>query len=130
MSEQNAEPAKKDSKETMSLGEFLADIRRVKRQSLREVEEATGKDVSNAYLSQLEKGHIKKPSPNILYSLASAYSVPYEILMEKAGYIVKASEREDHETHGRIATFANEALTKEEEEEMLRYLAFIRSKKG
>lgn len=128
--QQNAESVAKDSKDTMSLGEFLADIRRIKRQSLREVEDATGKDVSNAYLSQLEKGHIKKPSPNILYSLASVYSVPYETLMEKAGYIIQASEREDHEKHGAVATFANEPLTKEEEEEMLRYLAYIRSKKG
>lgn len=114
----------------MSLGEFLADIRRIKRQSLREVEEATGKSVSNAYLSQLEKGHIKKPSPNILFSLANVYSVPYETLMEKAGYIIQADERDDDQKHGRVATFADDNLTNEEEEELLKYLAYIRSKKG
>jgi transcriptional regulator with XRE-family HTH domain len=46
----------------------------------------TGKAVSNAYLSQLEHGKIKRPSPNVLHSLAEVYAVPYEALMEKAGY--------------------------------------------
>jgi len=36
------------------LGPLLADLRTAKRLSLRQVEEATGKAVSNAYLSQLE----------------------------------------------------------------------------
>ncbi len=127
MSEQlEAGPVVRDSSNKMSLGEFLADIRRIKNQSLREVEEATGKDISNAYLSQLEKGHIKKPSPNILYSLANVYSVPYETLMEKAGYITNSYESNNDQNH--TAIFANEKLTREEEEELLTYLAFIRSK--
>ncbi|MHC4933777.1 MAG: helix-turn-helix domain-containing protein, partial [Planctomycetota bacterium] len=48
------------------LGTLLADLRMAKGLSLREVEEATGKAVSNAYLSQLENGKIKKPSPSVL----------------------------------------------------------------
>ena len=112
----------------MTLGEYLADVRRIKRQSLREVEEATGREISNAYLSQLEKGHIKKPSPNILYTLANVYSVPYETLMEKAGYIINSDDRSDSEKHGRAATFANEILTNEEEEKLLEFLAFLRTK--
>lgn len=125
----NAEPKTTDSGKAMPLGEFLADIRRIKRLSLREVEEATGKDVSNAYLSQLEKGHIKKPSPNILYSLAGVYSIPYATLMEKAGYIVSAESRSNEDKHGRVATFADDNLTNEEEEALLEYLAFLRTKK-
>ena len=39
--------------------------------TLREVEEATNKEVSNGYLSQLESGRISKPSPHILYTLSS-----------------------------------------------------------
>jgi transcriptional regulator with XRE-family HTH domain len=97
---------------------------------LREIEEATGKSVSNAYLSQLEKGHIKKPSPNILYSLANVYSVPYETLMEKAGYIADgAIENNSPQLGNRMATFVDKTLTKEEEEALLEYLAFLRSKK-
>ena len=46
------------------LGSLLADLRQAKGLSLREVEEATGRAVSNAYLSQLENGKIQKPSPS------------------------------------------------------------------
>jgi transcriptional regulator with XRE-family HTH domain len=70
------------------LGVVLSDLRKAKGFSLREVEQATGNAVSNAYLSQLENGKIKKPSPNVLHSLAEVYVVPYETLMEKAGYLL------------------------------------------
>jgi transcriptional regulator with XRE-family HTH domain len=108
------------------LGAVLADLRTAKGLSLRKVEEATDKAVSNAYLSQLENGKIKKPSPNVLHSLAEVYVVPYEALMEKAGYLLPSE-------HGggrrkRLAAFAIDDLTAEEEEEMLKYLAFLRSR--
>ena len=47
------------------LGTLLGDLRKAKRLSLREVEEATGRSVSNAYLSQLENGKIAKPSKDL-----------------------------------------------------------------
>lgn len=113
-----------------SLGPYLSSLRSVKGLTLRQVEEATGKEISNAYLSQLEHGHISKPSPNILYSLANVYGAEYETLMEKAGYIVAAATREPSAKHGRAATFAVDNLTQDEEDELLEYLAFIRSRKG
>lgn len=109
------------------LGAVLADLRRAKKLSLREVEDATGKAVSNAYLSQLENGKIKKPSPNVLHSLAGVYAVPYEALMEKAGYLLPSAQSGGRRK--RLATFAIDDLTAEEEEELLKYLAFIRSRK-
>jgi len=108
------------------LGALLADLRTAKGLSLREVEEATGKAVSNAYLSQLEKGKIQKPSPTMLYSLAEVYAVPYEALMEKAGYLMPP---EGKGRRKRLAAFAIDDLTVEEEEELLKYLAFLRSRK-
>jgi HTH-type transcriptional regulator, competence development regulator len=123
-------PKKAAEKEQMSLSELLVDIRRVKKLSLRAVEEATGKEVSNAYLSQLENGHIKKPSPNILHALSSVYAIPYDLLMEKAGYITQTQNSKDFNLSNRIATFAGQELTEIEEEELLRYLAFMRSKKS
>lgn len=122
--------AKKTEKKTTShsLGSYLFGLRKAKRLTLRDVEEATGKEVSNAYLSQLEHGRISKPSPNILYSLANVYGAPYEALMEKSGYIVAAGNRESDQKHGRAATFADYDLTSDEEEELLNYLAFLRSR--
>ena len=108
------------------LGALLADLRTAKGLSLREVEEATDKAVSNAYLSQLENGKIKKPSPNVLHSLAEVYVVPYEALMEKAGYLLPPDT--DRGRRKRLAAFAIVDLTAEEEEELLKYLAFLRSR--
>jgi transcriptional regulator with XRE-family HTH domain len=108
------------------LGALLSDLRTAKGLSLRDVEEATGKAVSNAYLSQLENGRIKKPSPNVLHSLAEVYLVPYEALMEKAGYLLPSEGKGGRRK--RLAAFAIDDLTAEEEEELLKYLAFLRSR--
>ena len=110
------------------LGALLVDLRTAKGFSLREVEEASGKAVSNAYLSQLENGRIKKPSPSVLHSLAEVYVVPYEALMEKAGYLLPSENGDGRRK--RLAAFAIDDLTAEEEEELLKYLAFLRFRKS
>jgi len=110
-----------------ALGGLLGDLRSAKGLSLREVEEATDRAVSNAYLSQLEKGKIQQPSPSVLHQLAVVYAVPYEALMEKAGYLLPPLNGAGRRK--RLAAFAIDDLTAEEEEELLKYLAFIRSRK-
>ena len=98
--------------------------------TLREVEQATNKRVSNAYLSQIENDKIRKPSPNVLHSLAATYAISFENLMDKAGYLMSLAENadEDYRVHGRVATFAEYNLTPEEESELLKYLQFLRSR--
>ncbi len=118
-----------ESSELSALASYLASMRQLKGLTLRAVEEATGKDVSNAYLSQLERGKITQPSPHILYSLSEVYGVAYEKLMELAGYIVASSERSSNQQHGSAATFASASLTLEEETELMKYLGYIRSQK-
>jgi transcriptional regulator with XRE-family HTH domain len=112
----------------LTLGQYLASIRVNRSLSLRDVEEATNKQVSNAYLSQIENNKIKKPSPNILHALAELYAISFENLMDMAGYI-SGTKRADTERHGRIATFAEHNLSAEEEAEMLQYLQFMRARK-
>jgi transcriptional regulator with XRE-family HTH domain len=119
--ETDAEPGRPDG-----LGRYLKSVRLGLDFSLRDVEEATGKEVSNAYLSQLETGKISKPSPHVLYALSGALAVPYETLMQRAGYIAPTSERAEGVKHGRTATFAIDNLTAEEEKALLDHLAFIR----
>jgi transcriptional regulator with XRE-family HTH domain len=111
----------------LELGALLADLRTAKGFSLRDVEGATGHAVSNAYLSQLENGKIQKPSPNVLHELAKVYGVPYETLMERAGYLLPQDKKEAGRRR-RLAAFAIDDLTAEEEEELLKYLAFLRSR--
>lgn len=136
MAKKSAKPDKQaaaSSTSDQTLGTYLASLRGMKKMTLREVEEATNKEVSNAYLSQLENDKITKPAPSVLHALAIAYGQPYEKLMEKAGYLPAtsaASALRGGKRHGRAATFANENLTDEEEEKLIEYLAFLRSKRG
>ena len=112
---------------TRTLGQYLASIRQDRRLTLRDVEVATDKEVSNAYLSQIENDKIKKPSPNVLLALSRVYKISYEQLMEMAGYVV--ASRDEAKRHGRVATFAEHNLTGEEEAKLIEYLQFIRSRK-
>jgi transcriptional regulator with XRE-family HTH domain len=111
-----------------ALGVHLAAIRNARGLSLRRVEELTNKLVSNAYLSQIENGKIRQPSPNILHALSRIYKTSYEHLMTLAGYIV--SEHTPDAAHGRAATFADLNLTEAEQHELLEYLKWKRSMKG
>jgi transcriptional regulator with XRE-family HTH domain len=114
------------SNSKLTLGKHLAALRNAARLSLRQVEEATDKEVSNAYLSQLENDKISKPSPNILHVLSNVYSTSYEDLMERAGYLPAESAASSTRRHARAATFAVENLTPDEEKALIAYLGFIR----
>lgn len=127
-----------DNDSTLTLGQFLAKTRTAKQMTLRQVEDATDKEISNGYLSQLENDKITKPSPHVLHTLAEVYDVAYDQLMQKAGYITtrspessikQSSKLSKPQQHGRAATFAEEALTEQEEDQLLEYLAFLRSRK-
>ncbi len=113
---------------TKRLAEELKTIRTIRKLSLRVVEKETG--ISNAYLSQLERGEAENPSPDKLQKLARYYGVPYETLMKAAGYLRPASGKESRPDLSRLQTALMGAkLTDEEEERVLEYLKFIRFKK-
>jgi transcriptional regulator with XRE-family HTH domain len=124
MPEDGDRPQKK-----ITLGQHIASLRAAAGLTLRQVEEATDKEVSNAYLSQLEKDKISKPSPHILHALSSVYSTSYEDLMERAGYLPAGSATGSVRHRARPATFAIENLTPEEEEALIAYLGFIRQQR-
>lgn len=116
-------------KQASTLGGYLAAVRSARNLSLRQVEELTGKEVSNAYLSQLENDKVKQPSPNILHALSATYDIDYIGLMERAGYLKPPPVSAAVKRHGRAATFAEIDLTSDEEAELLRFLKFMRSEK-
>ena len=111
-----------------SLGAHLARLRTAAGLSLRQVEDATEKEVSNAYLSQLENNKIAKPSPNILHALALVYQASYEDLMKRAGYL-SSDPQSSGRRQAKAATFAIQGLTTEEEKSLIDYLAFIRKQR-
>jgi transcriptional regulator with XRE-family HTH domain len=117
---------KPKSSAAQALGRYLKEVRTKSGLALRDVEEAT--DVSNAYLSQLENGKVTKPSPHILHSLATLYRVPYETLMERAGYVQRTpGQAGSVQQSGRLPATSFEDITKDEEDHLLGYLNFIRS---
>jgi transcriptional regulator with XRE-family HTH domain len=108
-----------------TLGEELKGHRESQGLSLRVIEEKTG--ISNAYLSQLENNKIKKPSANVLHKLADVYNLEFNYLLSKAGILENKSEESKSFSE---YVFSKDNLTPEEEEELFKYLKFLRLKKS
>jgi len=66
-------------------GSYLRELRRAAGLTLKQVE--TKARVSNAYLSQIERGLRNPPHPEILKRLAAVYETPHTDLLAKAGYL-------------------------------------------
>jgi transcriptional regulator with XRE-family HTH domain len=71
------------------LGDFIRQQRQRSAMSLRKLADAAG--ISNPYLSQIERG-LRKPSAEILKSLARALSIRAEALYERAGLLEGVGE--------------------------------------
>jgi transcriptional regulator with XRE-family HTH domain len=71
------------------LGEFIREQRRVGHLSLRRLSDMAG--ISNPYLSQIERG-LRKPSAEILQSIARGLRISAETLYVRAGIL---DERDD-----------------------------------
>jgi HTH-type transcriptional regulator, competence development regulator len=113
-------------KQRRNLGSFLRSNRERRALTLRAVERATG--VSNAYLSQLESGKIRQPSPVVLHKLAEFYEVEYTVLLDQAGYPAPTG----HST-GSQSTVVDSRLgpiSSDEEQALREYLEFMRSRRG
>jgi len=80
-------------------------------------------------LSQLENGRVTKPSPHILHALATVYRVPYETLMERAGYVTlkKPSEQTGAMRQSGSSPLPRSRTSRGRGSSSSRYLNFIRS---
>jgi transcriptional regulator with XRE-family HTH domain len=88
------------------------------------VEETVG--ISNAYLSQLETGKVRSPSPVVLHKLSDLYGVPYATVLQEAGYPVPETVKET-DSATRLASRVG-STTQEEEDALVDYLMFLRSR--
>lgn len=111
-------------KKSKQFGEYIQAARKRTGLSLRAAEESTG--ISNAYLSQLEQGRIKQPSPTILYKLSELYQIPYEDLFALIGYPVPG-ELDQSKSATELASRIG-PITSDEEEALIEYLEFLRSR--
>ena len=116
-------PTPTDRHRSFAFGAYLKQLRDDLGLTLRDVEEETKKQVSNAYLSQLENGKINEPSPSILYVLSPVYKVPYEKLMVEAGYLSRPGVSR-HTT--RNPTYAVDGLSPDEQRALRAYLQVLR----
>jgi transcriptional regulator with XRE-family HTH domain len=71
------------------LGQYLREQRQSAQLSLRQLSEVAG--ISNPYISQIERG-LKKPSAEILQSLAKALRISAESLYVRAGILDERSD--------------------------------------
>lgn len=72
----------------INFGSYLKEIRISKKYSIRKLELKTG--ISNAYLSQLENGKRGIPSIQVLKQISVALEVPFQTLLDKAGYPIES----------------------------------------
>jgi transcriptional regulator with XRE-family HTH domain len=108
-----------------SIGSVLRQAREVR--MLSAVEAARAARISAAYLSKLENDAVKKPSPTVLLQLSQALGVPYADLMLLSGYHVPGASKTSPVATVGAALFSD--ITEEEQEELLDYLAWYRTRK-
>lgn len=110
-----------------SLGSYLKSLRKSNNLTLKYIEDNLG--ISNAYLSQLENNKIKSPSIYVLTTLSNVYETPLAEILEESGIVKKPEQtQEEAQLNSRIA-FSTEKMSKEEKEEVLEYLKFLKSKR-
>jgi transcriptional regulator with XRE-family HTH domain len=108
------------------LGELLRKGRDKKRLSLRDVERETG--IHNAHLSQIEKGTIERPDPNILWSLSVLYELDFRRLLRLGGHVEKDAGGRKRSLVG-TALHALGDLTPTEQQEVLNYMSQLKRKR-
>ena len=95
------------------LGSYLREQRQHAKLTLRQLAEVA--DVSNPYLSQIERG-LKKPSAEILQSLAKGLRISAESLYVRAGIL---EERDEQQVSIEAAILADPALSERQKRVLL-----------
>ena len=95
------------------LGEFIRDQRRNARLSLRKLSELAG--ISNPYLSQIERG-LRKPSADILQSIARGLRISAETLYVRAGIL---DEHDGERTTDLVAAIAADPTLNDRQKQAL-----------
>src|SRR5438067_1264228 len=100
------------------VGEFIREQRRLARLSVRKLAEMA--DVSNPYLSQIERG-MRHPSAEILQAIAKALRISAETLYVRAGILEEREEDGDLS----LAILRTTSLTEDQKQTLIKvYLSF------
>src|SRR5215210_8959044 len=113
-----------DTAARSQVGDFIREQRSAAKVSLRELARTAG--VSNPYLSQVERG-LRKPSAEILASIARGLKISAESLYEQAGILDRRSGSPDTVA----AIRADEALSERHKAVLLElYETYVREHKA
>ena len=101
-----------------ALGEFIRAQRQLAQLSLRELAART--NVSNPYLSQIERG-LHEPSVRVLKAIANALNMSAETLLQQAGLLEKEDQGGDDSDRAtsEAAIRADHSLTDEQKQALL-----------
>jgi transcriptional regulator with XRE-family HTH domain len=113
-----------DDPRVRQLGEYIRLQRQMADLSLRGMADLT--KVSNAYLSQIERG-LHQPSLRVLQAIAEALKIPADTLLAQAGVVPGTAEEPPESRAGTEAAIRSDPdLTPEEREALLRiYRSFV-----
>jgi transcriptional regulator with XRE-family HTH domain len=112
-----------DDPRVRQLGEYIRLQRQMADLSLRGMADLT--KVSNAYLSQIERG-LHQPSLRVLQAIAEALDIPADALLAQAGVTSPSDQPTGSRTGTEAAIRSDPDLTTEEREALLRiYRSFV-----
>ena len=103
-------------RQLQALGDFIKAQRKLAELSLRELAART--NVSNPYLSQIERG-LHEPSVRVLKAIASALNVSAESLLRQAGLLEDDVEDEEPKATTEKVISADKALKPEQRTALL-----------
>ena len=112
-----------------ALGEYIRVQRQLADLSLRQLSQMT--QVSNAYLSQIERG-LHQPSLRVLNSIADALNLSADTLLAQAGLrnaAAHAGDEPDGRTDTEAAILSDPDLTAEERETLVRVYRGLRGRR-
>ena len=112
-----------------ALGEYIRVQRQLADLSLRQLSQMT--QVSNAYLSQIERG-LHQPSLRVLNSIADALNLSADTLLAQAGLrnaAAHAGGEPDGRTDTEVAILSDPDLTAEERETLVRVYRGLRGRR-
>jgi transcriptional regulator with XRE-family HTH domain len=112
-----------------ALGAFIRTQRTLANLSLRDLAART--DISNPYLSQIERG-LHEPSVRVLKSIAKALNLSAETLLAQAGLLEEVEhEKEMERLSTEAAIRADEDLNEDQKKALLGvYRSYVRSNKA
>ena len=112
-----------------ALGAFIRTQRTLANLSLRELAART--DISNPYLSQIERG-LHEPSVRVLKSLAKALNLSAETLLAQAGLLEEVEQEKEAERLSTEAAIRADADLDEDQKKALLgvYRSYVRANKA